>query len=87
MLVNLKPSGDHYMEDFFSGGGLGAVLREIKHLLHLDTMTVTGETLRERLEQDPGYIDPDIVRPFAEPHYPLGGLVALFGHSHQMAPS
>ena len=79
VLVNLKPSGDHYMEDFFSGGGLGAVLREIKHLLHLDTMTVTGETLRERLEQDPGYIDPDIVRPFAEPHYPLGGLVALFG--------
>ena len=79
VLVNLKPSGDHYMEDFFSGGGLGAVLREIKHLLHLDTMTVTGETLRERLEQDPGYIDADIVRPFAEPHYPLGGLVALFG--------
>ena len=79
VLVNLKPSGDHYMEDFFSGGGLGAVLREIKHLLHLDTMTVTEETLRERLEQDPGYIDPDIVRPFAEPHYPLGGLVALFG--------
>ena len=79
VLVNLKPSGDHYMEDFFSGGGLGAVLREIKHLLHLDTMTVTGETLGDRLEEDPGYIDPDIVRPFAEPHYPLGGLVALFG--------
>ena len=79
VLVNLKPSGDHYMEDFFSGGGLGAVLREIRHLLHLDTMTVTGEALRERLEQDPSYINPDIVRPFAEPHYPLGGLVALFG--------
>jgi len=79
VLVNLKPSGDYYMEDFFSGGGLGAVLREIKHLMHLDTLSVTGETLGDRLEEDPGYIDHDIVRPFDTPHYPLGGLVALFG--------
>ena len=79
VLVNLKPSGDYYMEDFFSGGGLGAVLREIKHLMHLDTLSVTGETLGDRLEEDAGYIDHDIVRPFVTPHYPLGGLVALFG--------
>ena len=79
VLVNLKPSGDHYMEDFFAGGGLGAVLREIEHLLHLDTLSITGETLGDRLNEDPGYINPDIVRPFAEPHYPLGGLVSLFG--------
>ena len=79
VLVNLKPSGDYYMEDFFSGGGLGAVLREIKHLMHLDTLSVTGETLGDRLEEDAGYIDHDIVRPFDTPHYPLGGLVALFG--------
>jgi dihydroxy-acid dehydratase len=79
VLVNLKPSGDYYMEDFFSGGGLGAVLREIKHLMHLDTVSVTGETLGDRLKEDPGYIDHDIVRPFNTPHYPLGGLVALFG--------
>ena len=79
VLVNLKPSGNYYMEDFFSGGGLGAVLREIKHLMHLDTLSVTGETLGDRLEEDAGYIDHDIVRPFDTPHYPLGGLVALFG--------
>ena len=79
VLVNLKPSGNYYMEDFFSGGGLGAVLREIKHLMHLDTLSVTGETLGDRLEEDAGYIDHDIVRPFVTPHYPLGGLVALFG--------
>lgn len=79
VLVNLKPSGDHYMEDFFAGGGLGAVLREIRHLLHLDTLSITGETLGDRLDEDPGYLDPDIVRRFDEPHYPLGGLVALFG--------
>ena len=79
VLVNLKPSGIYYMEDFFAGGGLGAVLREIKHLMHLDTLTVTGETLGDRLEHDPGYIDTEIVRPFTDPHYPFGGLVALFG--------
>ena len=51
------------MEDFFAGGGLGAVLREIEHLLHLDTLSITGETLGDRLSEAPGYIDPDIVRP------------------------
>ena len=61
------------------GGGLGAVLREIEHLLHLDTLSITGETLGDRLNEDSGYIYHDIVRPFAEPHYPLGGLVSLFG--------
>ena len=41
VLVNLKPVGNGYMEDFFSGGGMGALLRELKPLLHLDCMTVT----------------------------------------------
>ncbi len=49
MLVNLKPVGNGYMEDFFAAGGMGAVLRELKPLLHLDCLTVTGETLGERL--------------------------------------
>ncbi len=49
VLVNLKPVGAHYMEDFFFAGGLGAVMRELKPLLNLDCMTVTGETLGQRL--------------------------------------
>ena len=48
VLVNLKPVGNGYMEDFFAAGGMGALLRELKDLLHLDCMTVTGETLDER---------------------------------------
>ena len=40
------------MEDFFAAGGIGAVLRELKPLLHLDCMTVTGETLGERLADE-----------------------------------
>ena len=49
VLVNLKPVGNGYMEDFFAGGGVGALLRELRDLLHLDCLTVTGETLGERL--------------------------------------
>src|SRR5207248_11009545 len=39
VLVDLKPTGPHYMEDLFAAGGIGAVLRELKPLLHLDGMT------------------------------------------------
>jgi dihydroxy-acid dehydratase len=80
VLVNLKPTGDSYMEDFYAAGGMSALLRELKPLLHLDTLTVTGETLGERLAAEEGaWVDHRIVRPLAEPIEPVGGLVALFG--------
>jgi dihydroxy-acid dehydratase len=80
VLVNLKPVGAHYMEDFFFAGGVGAVLRELRPLLHLDTISVTGETLGDRLDQDPGYIDRRVIASAKEPLEPEGGLVALFGN-------
>lgn len=80
VLVNLKPTGTHYMEDFFAAGGLGAVLREIRHLLNLDCLTVAGETLGERLARDDdGWVDRDVINAFDDPVEPEGGLVALFG--------
>ncbi|MFM9998381.1 MAG: IlvD/Edd family dehydratase [Burkholderiaceae bacterium] len=80
VLVNLKPTGDSYMEDFYAAGGMGALLRELRPLLHLDTISVTGETLRQRLDAERGaWVDHRIVRPFNDPVEPLGGLVALFG--------
>jgi dihydroxy-acid dehydratase len=81
VLVNLKPVGNGYMEDFFAAGGMGALLRELKDLLHLDVMTVTGETLAERLAQDDGaWIDRSIIAERKKPLEPQGGLVALFGN-------
>lgn len=80
VLVNLKPVGEHYMEDFFYAGGVGAVLRELKPLLHLDTLTVAGETLGDRLERDPGYVDHRIIAKADAPLEPQGGLVGLFGN-------
>jgi dihydroxy-acid dehydratase len=56
-----------------------AVLYELKDLLELDCMTVSGQTLAERLMQAPAYVDRTVVRAVSEPYQPHGGLVALFG--------
>ncbi|WP_114965740.1 IlvD/Edd family dehydratase [Alkalilacustris brevis] len=80
VLVNLKPVGQHYMEDFFFAGGIGAVLREIRPLLHLDCLTVTGETLGDRLDADTGRIDRNVIASVNNAEEPEGGLVALFGN-------
>ncbi len=80
VLVNLKPTGTGYMEDFYAAGGMGAVMRELRDLLHLDVLTVTGETLGERLEADEhAWVDRTIIAARATPVEPQGGLVALFG--------
>ena len=80
VLVDLKPTGQFYMSDLYAAGGVGAVLRELKPLLHLECMTVTGETVGERLahEKD-AWVDRAVVRPLADPLAQEGGLVALFG--------
>jgi dihydroxy-acid dehydratase len=80
VLVNLKPTGPHYMEDFFAAGGIGAVLRELKPLLHLDCIDVTGETVGSRIEAEKNvFVDGDVVRPASDPLEDKGGLIALFG--------
>ena len=69
------------MEDFFAAGGMGALLRELAPLLHLDCMTVTGETLGERLAGDGDqWIDRSIIAAREEPLEPSGGIIALFGN-------
>jgi len=77
----VKPVGNEfYMEDFYAAGGIGAVMRELKPLLHLDCMTVAGETLGERLQaEDAIWVDRRVIKTAAEPIEPEGGLVALFG--------
>jgi len=79
VLVDLKPTGQHYMSDLYASGGIGAVLRELKPLLHLDCMTVTGFSLKEILEKQPAWVDRAVVKSFDNPLSKQGGLVALFG--------
>ena len=80
VLLDLKPTGQHYMEDFHKAGGMATLLRELKPLLHLDALTVTGRTLGEEIELGgPGYHQ-DVVRSFSDPIYPQGGLAVLRGN-------
>jgi dihydroxy-acid dehydratase len=79
VLVDLKPTGQHYMSDLHAAGGLGAVLRELAPLLHLDCVTATGETLGQRLAGDGAWVDREVVRPLGDPYQKVGGLAALFG--------
>jgi len=79
VLVDLKPTGQHYMSDLYAAGGVGAVMRELKPLLHLDCMTVAGITLGEVLDRHPPWTDRAVIKSLAEPLSGQGGLVALFG--------
>ena len=81
VLVNLKPVGNGYMEDFFAAGGMTALLRELKPLLHLDCIAVTGETLAERLQDaTASFVDRAIIGAHEQPFEVQGGLIALFGN-------
>ncbi len=80
VLLDLKPSGEHYMEDFHAAGGMATLLRELKPLLHLDALTVTGRTLGEEIDAaGPGFKQ-DVVRPRANPIYAQGGIAVLRGN-------
>ena len=80
VLVDLKPSGQHYMEHLHEAGGLGAVLRELQHLLHLDVPTVGGKTLGEVIAESEVVAGQQVVRTLAHPIYPSGGIAVLRGN-------
>lgn len=83
VLIDLKPSGQYYMEDFHRAGGVPTLLRELRPLLNLDVMTVTGRTLGEEIDGSAAPFPQDVVRPMAKPIYPQGGIAVLRGN---MAP-
>jgi dihydroxy-acid dehydratase len=80
VLLDLKPSGQHYMEDFHRAGGMGTLLRELKPLLRLEALTVTGRTLGEEIEHaGPGFAQ-DVVRNIGNPIYREGSIAVLYGN-------
>ncbi len=78
VLVDLKPTGEGYMEDFHAAGGMPALLWELRDLLRDDARDVTGGTLARRL-REPAFVDRRFIRSRADPVSPVGGLIALFG--------
>ncbi len=80
-LVDLKPSGDHHMEDLHRSGGLPAVLREIAEHLDLDAPTVSGSTLGNGLAAKVGGAHSrTVIRSAKDPVCPHGSLAALRGN-------
>lgn len=80
VLLDLKPSGQYYMEDFHKAGGMATLLRTLKPLLKLNALTVTGRTLGEELEAArPGFTQ-DVVRTLERPIYPQGAIAVLMGN-------
>ncbi|MDH3713909.1 MAG: dihydroxy-acid dehydratase [Gammaproteobacteria bacterium] len=80
VLVDLKPSGDHYMEHLHEAGGLNTVLRELKDHLELDASTVSGESLGVNIELGERVTEQTVVRGKADPIRDAGGIAVLFGN-------
>ncbi len=78
-LCKVSPAGKWHMEDVHRAGGIPAILNEIKDVLHLDRITVTGSTLRDSV-QDARVKDSQVIRSHSDPHSPKGGLAVLFGN-------
>ena len=78
-IVNLMPSGEHLMEDFFYAGGLAAVMKEIGSRLHLDAKTVNGKTQGENITSAECF-NRDVILPLDKPLAEQGGIVVLHGN-------
>jgi len=79
VLVDLKPSGEHYMEDLFKAGGLTPILEQLKPLLHLDCMTITGRPLGDYIQERSSWKQ-DVVKNIDAPLTSEGGIAVLTGN-------
>jgi dihydroxy-acid dehydratase len=80
VLVDLKPTGQHYMEDLYNAGGLATILRELKPLLHGKALTVTGKTLEQNLAEVRAPEKQEVVKPLRDPVFKEGGIAVLRGN-------
>lgn len=80
-LCHLAPAGPTYMEDLNEAGGVYAVMKELADagLLHLDCMTVTGQTVGENIKNAVNK-NPQVIRPLDNPYTKTGGLAVLSGN-------
>jgi dihydroxy-acid dehydratase len=78
-LLNLQPSGQFLMEDFYYAGGLPALMAEIKHLLHGNALTANGRRLAENIEGAPCY-NREVIKPLEEPFKERAGIAILKGN-------
>jgi dihydroxy-acid dehydratase len=80
LLLNLMPSGKYLMEDFYYAGGLPVIINELKSVLHMDAMTVTGKTHKANIEESHDCYNRDVIHEFNHPIIKEGGIVVLKGN-------
>ncbi len=80
VLVNLKPAGSYFIEDFHAGGGIPALWRRLRDNLDLSAPTVNGETLGDIVARWPAYTDDEVIRPLDRPVHPSEAIAILSGN-------
>jgi dihydroxy-acid dehydratase len=80
VLLDLKPSGAHYMEHFHWAGGVPRLLRELGNLIDLDAPTVLGGTLRDYAEAAEDVPGQEVIRTRANPIKAMGSMAVLHGN-------
>jgi dihydroxy-acid dehydratase len=78
-LCKLSPAGEHRIEDLNLDGGIPAVMWELKSILNLDAMTVTGKQVDANIANAKSRRG-NVIRPFSNPYSHTGGLTVLFGN-------
>jgi dihydroxy-acid dehydratase len=82
LIADLKPGGRFVANDLYKAGGIQLVAKRLIEagLIHEDTLTVTGKTLKEAAQAVQEAIGQEVVRPIVNPLKPTGGLVILKGN-------
>ena len=80
VLVDMKPTGQHYLEDLHKAGGLATVMRELGDLLDTSCLTITGKSIAENLDAMPQSPWQDVVRPLSNPIFAGGSIAVLRGN-------
>src|ERR1700760_162723 len=80
VLIDLKPSGAHYMEHFHHAGGVPRLMAQLGDLIDLDARTITGETLRDVVASAEDVPGQDVIRPRDNPINAQGSMAVLHGN-------
>jgi len=80
VLIDLKPSGEHYMEHFHHAGGVPKLMAQLGDLIDLDAKTITGATLRDVVAAAEDVPGQDAIRPRNQPIKPEGAMAVLHGN-------
>lgn len=80
-LCSMSPGGPYHLQDLHRAGGIPALMAELsrKKMIHVDTLTVTGRTVRENIKGKKS-LNSEVIRPLERPYHATGGLVVLFGN-------